>query len=222
MTKRIVIAGIVLASVAGCGKSAQQQQAEEASKKIEEGAKAMQEGANAMANSAQQSSNQMAEGLQKMAQGFQQMAQGSAKVVDYEELKPLLPDVNGWTKSDAKGEQLSMPVSYSRAEARYQKDDSSVELEITDTALSQLLLAPMSMFLASNYSERSDDGFKRAAKVAGYPGFEEWNKDSKRGEVTAVINNRFIVHGTGHDVSDLAPVHQVVDAVNFSKLAAIK
>ena len=77
----------------------------------------------------------MAQGLQQMAQGFQQMAQGSTKALDYEQLKALLPDIDGWTRSDTKGEQLSMPVSYSRGETRYQKDDARIELEITDTSM---------------------------------------------------------------------------------------
>jgi X-X-X-Leu-X-X-Gly heptad repeat protein len=222
VTKRIIVASLVLTALAGCGKSAEQKPAGEVASTPAEGASKMQQGAEQVAKGAQQGSDQMAQGLQQMAQGFQQMAQGSATAVDYEALKALLPDVDGWAKSDTKGEQLSMPVQYSRAETRYQKDESRVELEITDSAMNQLLLAPMSMFLASGYSERSDDGYKRAAKVGGYPGLEEWNTESKRGEVTAVVNNRFIVHGTGHDIDNLDPVRKVVESVNLSKLAALK
>jgi hypothetical protein len=220
--KRVLMAGLVVVSAAGCGKSAEQKQAEDAAKNIQEGAKTMQQGADQMAKSATQSSDQMAQGLTQMAQGFKQMAQGSAKSVDYEELKALLPDVDGWARSDVKGEQGTMPVAYSRAEARYQKDDGRVELEIEDTALSQMLLAPMSMFLASGYSERSDDGFKRAAKIGGSPGMEDWKINSKHGEVTAVVGNRFVVTGRGNDIASLDPVRKIVESVSFSKLAALK
>src|SRR5262245_31332821 len=154
------------AFVVACG-SSQQQQAEEAAKKMEQGAQQMQKAAEQIAKDAQGSSAQMAAGLQQMAQGFQQMAQGSAKPVDFEQLKGALPEVSGWARTNPRGEQTNMPVAISRAEARYTKDNSRVELEIVDTALSQLLLAPVSMFLGSGYSERSDDGFKRSAKVAG-------------------------------------------------------
>ena len=222
MIRRMMVAGLLVVLVAGCGKSDDQKKAEEASKKIEEGAKTMQQGADQMAKSAQESSNQMAQGLQQMAQGFQQMAQGGTKAVDYENLKALLPDIDGWTRSDTKGEQVSMPVSYSRGETRYQKDDARIGLEITDSALNQLLLAPISMFMAAGYSERSDDGFKRAAKISGYPGVEEWNVNSKHGEVTIMVNNRFIVSAKGDDVASLDPVRKVVEAVNLSKLAAMK
>jgi X-X-X-Leu-X-X-Gly heptad repeat protein len=190
--KKLLSVFLASAFVVACG-SSQQQQAEEAAKKMEQGAQQMQKAAEQMAKDAQGSSAQMAAGLQQMAQGFQQMAQGSAKPVDFEQLKSALPEVGGWTRTNPRGEQTNMPVAVSRAEARYTKDQSRVELEIVDTALSQILIAPVSMFLASGYSERSDDGFKRSAKIGGQPGFEEWNNDDKRGEVTAVVANRFIV-----------------------------
>ncbi len=207
--------------IAACGGS-ERREAEEAAKAVEQGAEQMKQAAEQMAKGAQESSAQMAQGLQQMAQGFQQMAQGAAKPVDYEQLKASLPEISGWTMSDARGEQVNMPVAISRAEAKYTKDQSRVELEIVDTALSQLLLAPMSMFLASGYSERSDDGFKRAAKIAGQPGMEDWNTRSRRGEVTAVVANRFIVKATGHQVENIDTVRSAVEAVDISKLAALK
>jgi hypothetical protein len=212
MRTRFIVGVALLAASCGGGEP---QRAADAARNVEQGAQAMQQGAEKMAQGAQQSADQMARGLQQMAQGFAQMAQGAAKSVDYEQLKPLLPDVDGWTKSGVKGEQVSAPVSMSRAEARYARENSRVELEIVDTALSQLLLAV-------GYAERSDDGFKRAARIGGQPGIEEWNVESKRGEVTAVVANRFIVKATGHDVASLDPVKAVVEAVDLSKLASLK
>lgn len=222
MIRRVAVAGLTLAVAVGCGGSKETAQQSQGTEQMRQGAENVQQGAEAMGKAAGQSAEQMAQGLQQMAQGFQQMAQGAAKPVDFEQLKAMLPEVGGWTRSDARGEQVNMPIAISRAEARYRKDDSEIELEITDTALSQLLLAPMSMFLVSGYEERSDDGYKRATKIGGQPGMEEWNARSKHGEVTAVVANRFIVKATGRDVADLAPVKQIVDAVSLSKLAGLK
>lgn len=202
------LVGVALIAAAACGSSVPQTQTDAAAKNLQQGAKTVEQGA-----------RQMAAGVERSAE---QMAQGSAKAVDYEQLKALLPDVDGWTRSDTKGEQLTMPMVYSRAETRYRKGDSRIELEITDTALSQLLLAPMSMFLASGYSERSDDGFKRATRIGGQPGLEEWRAEPKRGEVTAVVSGRFIVKAAGYDVESLDPVRKVVESVNVSRLASIK
>jgi hypothetical protein len=217
-----MLVGLALTlAAAACGSSEQKKQ-EEAAKQIQQGAEKMAQGAQAAGQAAQSSSTQMAQGLAQMAQGFQQMAQGTGKPVDYELLKAILPDVAGWERSNTKGEQVSMGVSVSKAETRYRKDDSQVDLEITDTAMSALILAPYTMFLSTGYEERSDDGFKRAAKLGGQPGYEEWNKDSRHGEVTVVVNNRFIVNAKGRDVADLEPVRKVVQAVDLAKLGALK
>jgi len=218
VTMRLMMAGVVLVAATACG-SSEERQAEQAAEQIQQGAEQIQRSADQMAES---SADQMAQGFQQMAQGFQQMAQGQGEVVDYEVLKTLLPEVNGWTQAGVRGEQTSMPIKVSRAEARYTRGESSVELEITDTAMSQMFLAPLSMFMASGYSERSDDGFKRSAKIGSQPGIEEWNSRSNRAEVTAVVANRFVVQATGHDVDDLAVVRQIVDAVDLAKLASIK
>jgi hypothetical protein len=220
MMRRLTLATLVLVCAGACGKSAEQKQAEDAAKGAQQAAQGMQQAAQQMANGG------LAQGMQQMAQGFQQMAQGAqganAKAVDFEVLKGLLPDVGGWARSGEQGQQLSMPVAYSHAEAQYLKDNARVHLEINDTALSQVLLAPMSIFLASGYSERSDDGFKRAAKVGGQPGMEDWEAKSKHAEVTALVGNRFVVSGKGDDVDSVDTVRKVVESVDFGKLAALK
>lgn len=222
MVKRFGVAGLAVVLAAGCGGAKETAQQSQGAEQVRQGAENVQQGAEAMGKAAGQNAEQMAQGLQQMAQGFQQMAQGSAKPVDFEQLKALLPEVNGWTRSGSRGEQVNMPIAISRAEARYRKDESEIELEITDTALSQMLLAPMSMFLASGYEERSDEGHKKATKIADQPAMEEWNARSKRGEVTAVVANRFIVKATGRDVADLGAVKQIIGAVSLSKLASLK
>ena len=152
----------------------------------------------------------------------QPAARPNVQATDYEELKGLLPEVAGWTKSDVAGEEVSMPETHSRATARYSRNDSHIELDITDTGLSQLLLGPLSVFLASGYTERSDDGFKRALRISGQPGLEDWNGTAGRGEVTALVGSRFVVKAIGHDVSSIDAVRSVVEAIDFPKLAAIK
>jgi hypothetical protein len=174
---------------------------------------------------AENSFDQMAKGMEQFAQGLQQMAEsggGSATPVAFESLQALLPEVSGWTRSNARGEQMSAPVAFSRAEAHYQNGDAEIELEITDTALSQLLIAPFSMFLASGFEERSSEGFKRATTIGSSPGFEEWTHGSQSGEVMTFVGKRFVVHGKGNGVASLDPIKQVVQAVDMEKLAALR
>ena len=142
--------------------------------------------------------------------------------VAFERLIALLPEGNGWTRGKPKGEQVSVGGAMSHAKAEYQKGDASIDLEITDSSFNQLVLSPFTMFLAAGYSERTGQGYSRSAPVAGNPGFEKWNNDARRGEVTVVIGNRFIVQATGRNVDDIEPVKALVRAVDLKALGTLK
>ena len=218
MTKRVMVAGFVIAAAVGCGGS-ERQEAEQAAEQIQQGAEQVQRAAEQMAEGG---AEQMAQGLQQMTQGFAAMAQTAGEVVDFEVLKEFMPDVNGWARSGVRGEQTTAPLKVSRAEARYNRGDSNVELEVIDAALSPMFLAPMSMFLSAGFSERSDEGFKRSTQIANNPAIEDWNSTSRRGEVTVVVKNRFVVQATGHDIGDLAAVREVIDAVDLGRLSTLE
>jgi hypothetical protein len=142
--------------------------------------------------------------------------------VEYESLVALLPLVDGWTTRDQHGEQVTAPVAAARADITYEQDLSHVELEIVDSGRNELLLAPLSVFLADGYSERSASGFRRSVRIGGQPGFEDWHEPSRRGSVTVVVSDRFIVRATGHDVGSMEPVRRVADAVDVKALAALR
>ena len=225
MNARLVIGTLALVVGVGCGSSSQKAtEAKPDSKPADSSARSTpgQPGSAGASGQVAQGQQQVAQGLEQMAQGLQQMAKNTAKAVDSDELKALLPDISGWTKSDVKGEMVSMGFSQSNARARYTKGDSTIELEIVDSTMNQLILAPLAMFMASGFEEKSDDGYKKATQVAGFPGFEEWEKDSKHGEVTAVVANRFVVTASAHGVDSPEPAQKAIEAVNLSKLSGLK
>jgi hypothetical protein len=209
-----------LLSAGACG--SQPARNEQAAKQVEQGAQQVQRGAGAVAEGAKRGAAEMAQGVQQMARGLQQMAQGSATAVPFEALVALLPEIPGWTRSEPRGENVSRPIASSHAEARYSLGESRLRLEITDTALSEMLIAPVAMFMAPGYAERSPDGDTRATTVGGYPAAEGWNRRSRRGEVTVLVAKRFLVKGSGDDVPDVKVVQQAVEMVDFGKLAALK
>lgn len=144
------------------------------------------------------------------------------KPVAFEELMALLPEPAGWTRGKPRGEQLTVGVDMARAHSDYEKGESSIDLEITDSGFSELFLAPLTTYLATGYSERTTEGYRKAAPVAGHPAFETWNNDSRRAEVIIVVANRFVVQATGHNVDNAEPVRALASAVDFSRLATLK
>ena len=145
-----------------------------------------------------------------------------ANPVEPELLMELLPEGAGWTRATPRFEQVTMGISMSRAQAEYTRGESAIDLEITDSALNQVFLAPLTTYLVSGYSERSPEGYRRAAPVGGQPAFETWNNESKRAVVTVVVANRFVVQATGNNVENTEAVRTLVEAVDFSKLATLR
>lgn len=146
----------------------------------------------------------------------------TAKPVAFEDLLALLPELEGWTRGKPRGEQIAGGQDMSRANADYAKGDTSIDLEITDSSFNQLFLAPLTTYLATGYSERTTDGYRKASPVNGHPAFETWNSDSRRAEVIVVVGNRFVVQATGHNLDNADPVRALAAAVDFSRLASLK
>lgn len=217
MTRQLAtgILAFVLAAAPACGKSAEEKQAEEAAKAVAEATKA---GADQMA----QGAAAMAKGFEQLSKGMTAAGTGQVEVLPYEKLGEAFPEVGGWKRSEVKGESVNMPFAMSQAEATYANGDQRVELEVIDTALNQMILAPFSMFLVQNYSERSSDGYKKGMTFKSQPAFEEVNHRSKSGEITVVVNKRFIVHARGRNVTDVEPARTVLDKMDFGKLTAAK
>ena len=211
---------VLLVGAAACGSSSPR--ADQAARQAAQGAEQVQRGAETIAAGAKRGAAEIAGGVREVAWGLRQMAQGSVTPVPFEALAALLPEVAGWARSEPRGENVSHPMAYARAEARYSAGESRLRLEIVDTALSQTLIAPVSMFFARSYAERSTDGFKRAASIGSHPGTEDWNTRTRRGEVMALVSNRFLVKAAGDDVSGLDMVRRAVEAVDLGKLAALK
>ncbi len=172
--------------------------------------------------SAAAGAGQMARGLQQFAQGLSQLSQSQAKPVDFELLKGFLPEINGWTKSRARGEQMTSPFAISNAKAHYENGPSTMDIEITDSALNQMIFAPFAAFMAAGYSERSDDGYKKSGVISGSPGFESWRKDSNHGEVTVIVANRFVVQANGRRVENIDAVKKAVETIDLARLATLK
>jgi len=161
------------------------------------------------------------------AHGLAQVALGrpASRTVDpvaFERLMTALAEVPGWVRADLQGEEHSTPVPYSIARARYTRGGWHVTVEVIDTGLSQLLLAPYAMFLAPGFEERTTSGITRSFRVDGSPAFEGWNGESGRGEMVVVVRERFLVKAAGAPLPDLDPVRQVLGGLDLAVLANLR
>ena len=211
-----------LVSVVACGKSPQQQQAEQI-QQIQKNAQQLAQGAAQMSNNAQE----VSKGFEAMARGMAAAATGNGEMkpvdpVDFKQLQAMLPDVAGWEKSNPEAERMTMPVSFAYASTRYKKNGVQITEKITDSGFNQLLVAPLTMMLATGYAKESTNGFEKSTTVAGYPAFEKWDKNDKSGELTVFVNQRFVVELESTGMPDNKELQAFLARTDLKQLAALK
>jgi hypothetical protein len=214
-----VIVGILALAGAACGPSQEEQQAAALQKSAEE----MQKSAESMAKGA----GDMAKGVADLASGLGAAFGGdpNAKPVDpvsFRDLQDVLPELSGWERGKPTGERMTAPVNFSEASVTHTKDDATISTKITDSALNQLLVAPFAMFLAGNYERETESGYEKSIKVGDQPGFEKWDTEDKSGELTVIVNKRFIVAIEGRGIDNAKVLHEVLDKTDLTKLAALQ
>lgn len=224
--KRLTCAALLLAATlpAACGTSEEQKRAERAAAE----AKAAAEKVDETAKKAQKQGPDVAKGLEAMAQGLAGAASavsGNGEPVDpvhFKQLQSMFPSLPGWTRAKSTGEKMSSPVAYSQAEVRYTKGDSRIDLKVIDSGFHQLLLAPYTVFLTAGYERQTEHGYEKSTKVGAEPGWEKWNGATRSGEVNAVVAKRFLVQAEGRQVEDIKVLHDVLNRIDFGRLAALK
>ena len=216
-----IIAVAVVMAVAGCGKSGQEKQAEEAQKQA---AQSIEQAAHTTGQAAQQA----ASGLEQMAKGLAAAtggATGDMKPVDpvsFHDMQAFFPSVEGWQKAKPTGEKMSSPFSYSQAEVKYTKGESQIDVKMIDSGFNQLLLTPYAMFLTAGYEKETADGYEKSTKVNGQPGWEKWDGSSKDGELNALVGKRFLVQIEGRRIDDTKVLHDLAGKIDMAKLSALK
>jgi hypothetical protein len=202
MRRLCSLLAIAAMATAACGKSKEEKQAE-------------------------QGAAQAAKGLEQLAKGLEAAAGGSGdnkpvEPVSFRDMIALFPDLEGWEKEKPTGEKMSSPVSFSTAEVRYTKGDSSIEIKIVDSGFNQMLVAPYAMFLQAGYEKETSDGYEKSVKVHDQPGWEKWSSESKHGELNSLAAKRFVVTIEGDGIADTKVLHDVAGKIDMNKLAALK
>jgi len=149
-------------------------------------------------------------------------AGSSARVVPFEQLQALLPQIDGWTRGEPRGE-TDTTEKVSRVQVNYDaRDMGGLSIEIMDTSRNQVMLEPMLAMIKSGYQSNQGGTVIKATTVGGFPGYEEWTSESRNGAVSVLVEGRFTVAVTGSFVADLATIRRVAESIDLKKLAALK
>ena len=219
--RAVILATVLAISVAACGKSEQQKQAEKAAEDLKKAAEAIGQAAGQAGTAA------AAQGTADMAKAMQGMASAlGAKTADGKPIEPIafqtlqtaLPSVSGWEMEKPTGERMTSPFPFSKTEADYKNGEQRVSVTITDSAAAGMLLMPVRMMVASGYSRETSSGYEKATTAAGQPAVEKWQADDKRGELTILANDRFVIEMKGRNVANVKTLHDFAGKLDLGKL----
>lgn len=149
---------------------------------------------------------------------------GEAKeVVAYQKLKDLMPNkVLGMSRSNLEGQKTGMSgMNFSTASATYEEGNQEVTVNIMDAGGSALVLSGLAMWANMEFERESDDGYERTTKIDGHKAFEQYDKNSKSGQVSVLVDNRFVVNIEGNNVGE-KDLRKVLDDINLRRLSNLQ
>ena len=145
--------------------------------------------------------------------------------VDFHRLKEMLPEkIGGMRRTEASGQSgEAMGIKGSSATARYEGEDGSLQIEISDLG-SLSGLAGLAGKFDPNMEKETDTGYERTKRVDGQLVHERYDRRARSGEVSVILNNRFsvTVNGTGVDAGVLTGALKEVDLSKLATMTAAK
>jgi hypothetical protein len=150
-------------------------------------------------------------------------AGAAVEPVDFRELKALLPEgIGAMKRTSAEGERGgAFGIVVSHAEGRYRGEGGSMELKITDPGTLTGFAAMAAMWMNMELDKETDTGYEKTGTANGRRFHEKYDKNSKSGEYTVIVGNRFMVEVNGNG-TDMPTMKKAIDQVNLAKLEAMK
>ena len=149
----------------------------------------------------------------------------TAAVVDFRDLKALLPAaLDGMKRTNASGEKSgAMGMTVAFAEGTYEADaGGNITIKITDNGgLGGFMAVAQAGWAAQEIDRESDTGFERTTTYGKDKAHEEYDTGSKSGKVEILVAGRFMVEVNGSDVAWEA-IQAAAKKVDLAKLAQVK
>jgi len=170
-------------------------------------------------NAVEDLGNRISESVNNIDINFKDKDGDKVEVVNFRELKKLLPDeIGGAERTDAKGQRNGMfGINIAQAEGKYRDGDKRADVSIVDVGGIGLALRSMANWSQMEIDNESDDGYERTTEIDGYPALVKWNDRNQRGEIAVLVNNRFIVSIKGRNI-DMDDLEEALDDIDLDDL----
>ncbi len=146
-------------------------------------------------------------------------AQDPDALMSADDLKKIVPALDGWHRGAITGQTIDVPEVASVVTVSYTRSGGGqLDLEISDTAGKSSMIESLASMAGSEFNREMASGYLKGTTVAGAPAVESWNTDHRIGELTVLVNKRYIIHVGGKNIADAAPMRAVVERIALSSL----
>jgi hypothetical protein len=136
-----------------------------------------------------------------------------------EALRALPPSMEGWQRGTPNAQVIDVPEPAAVVTVSYTRADAALDLEISDTGGTSSMIESLASMAGSEFNRTMGNGYLKGTTVAGAPAVESWNTQDRLGELTVLVNKRYIIHVGGRGLTDAAPMRALVEKI---QLAALK
>ncbi|WP_449426655.1 Yip1 family protein [Rhodanobacter umsongensis] len=148
---------------------------------------------------------------------------GSVEALAPDQIKAFLPDSLGSLKrtSISARRNNAMGMQVSDATAEYGSDGSQhITLEVTDTGGAKGFVA-LAAAMAPEEEKQADHGYEKTYTSDGNIVHEAWDTQSRSGEYSVVLGQRFTVKASGN-VDSIDQLKQAVASIDLAKLESMR
>ena len=149
---------------------------------------------------------------------------GKVESLAPDQIKTFVPDeLDGLKRTQQAVERNgAMGMQISKATATYSDGaDRTLQLEIVDGGSLKGVMGFASGWAGVEQERQTDSGYDKTYKSGGQLVHEQWNKNTKSGEYSALIADRFSVKVSGQ-ATDISDLKRATESINTSGLEALK
>lgn len=143
-------------------------------------------------------------------------------LVPHERLPGLFPEFDGWSRTPPTSSAITLPAPASHATSAYTRGAARIDLQVTDTGGHAELVKTLGGIAGSSFSQTAANGYMKGTTFGGFPAVESWNHVDKLGEISILVEGRFIVHASGTGIDGVATLQQVLERMDFRRLASMR
>ncbi len=168
---------------------------------------------------------ELQQAMAAFTQALGEASKGAAPIVDFRDLKNLLPEAPpDMRRTQVNAERsgfMNLQVAY--AEASYERHKGGViELKISDIGgISGFSAIAQAGWMAAEIDRETETGYERTVTHRGFKGHEQYDSAERSGSIELLIADRFMVELNGRDIG-MEALRHLLNQLDLQQLAQLK